>query len=365
VRETRRGEKRGNMVKVEKAKLLTVYLATFLLVIGGGVLSALAENEDCLGCHGDTFIIDDGGPRLYIDQSKFDNTVHAEMGCETCHETVTAEHPDDGNIPSKASCGDCHDTTAEVYDQSVHSGNAACADCHNPHAVKGLLVLSGFQADEVCDQCHDRAEMTAKHDEWLPRAQLHMQAVPCITCHTTSKDYVITMYLEKLGPKKQLGHVELATYQDLSPLAEGKDIKSIIDENGDGLISLPELREFNTSETGKKVRLWGMMTAESIVHKFDIMNNRWDCTFCHASGPKAMQTSYVAFPNQDGTYTRVDVEKGAVLDMLIGTPDFYMMGATRNEILSVLGILIIAGGMCVPLVHGTFRFLTRKNRRHH
>ena len=129
--------------------------------------------------------------------------------------------------------------------------------------------------------------------------------------------------------------------------------------------SLAELRAFNTSNEYKGLGLWGMMEAEAVVHRYDILDNRWDCTFCHASGPQAMQTSYVAFPNEDGTYTSVAVEKGAVLDALIGTPDFYMMGSTRSDTLSILGLLIVAGGMGVPLVHGTFRYLTRKNRRHH
>jgi hypothetical protein len=353
------------MVKVKKAKLITICLAAFLLMTGSGILSAYAGNDDCLGCHGDTSMIDDGGPRLYIEQSKFENTAHAEVGCETCHESVTDEHPDDGKTPSKAGCADCHEDTLEVYAQCVHSEYAECLDCHNPHAVKGLVAMSGFETNEACAKCHDTADTVVSHDEWLPRTRLHMQAVPCISCHMASNDYVITMYLEKLGPQKELGGVNLATYEDLLPFAEGKEIQFLIDEDGDGSLSLVELRKFNTGETAKKFRLWGMMTAEAVVHRFEVLDNRWDCTFCHASGPESMQTSYVAFPNQDGTYKRVAMEKGAALDMLIGTPDFYLMGSTRNDILSILGILIIAGGMCVPLVHGTLRFLTRKNRRHH
>jgi hypothetical protein len=93
------------------------------------------------------------------------------------------------------------------------------------------------------------------------------------------------------------------------------------------------------------------------------MNNRWDCTFCHASGPKAQQASYLAFPEPDGTYSRLPVEKGAILDILYGTPDFYMTGFTRNKTLSIIGILIAAGGLMVPIVHGSLRFLTRHNRK--
>ena len=57
------------------------------------------------------------------------------------------------------------------------------------------------------------------------------------------------------------------------------------------------------------------------------------------------------------------VEKGAILDILYGTPDFYMTGFTRNKTLSIIGILIVASGLMVPILHGTLRFLTRSRRK--
>ena len=74
-----------------------------------------------------------------------------------------------------------------------------------------------------------------------------------------------------------------------------------------------------------------------------------------------MQVSYVAFPEPDGSYARLQVEKGAILDILNGTPDFYMMGATRNFWLNIVGLLIICGGLVMPVFHGTLRFFTRNN----
>jgi len=138
-----------------------------------------------------------------------------------------------------------------------------------------------------------------------------------------------------------------------------------IDKNGDSFISLAELREFNHEARGKGMRLWGMMTPEVVTHTYQINEKCWDCSFCHASGPKAMQTSYVAFPDRNGGVTRVAVEKGAILDILYGTPDFYMLGTTRSTALNIVGALIIAGGMMMPIGHGTLRFLTRKNRKEH
>ncbi len=38
------------------------------------------------------------------------------------------------------------------------------------------------------------------------------------------------------------------------------------------------------------------MTPEVVTHNLQILDNRWDCTFCHASGPEAMQTSFSPSP---------------------------------------------------------------------
>jgi hypothetical protein len=75
-----------------------------------------------------------------------------------------------------------------------------------------------------------------------------------------------------------------------------------------------------------------------------------------------MQTSYIALPEPNGTFKRVAVEKGAVLDVLYGTPDFYMMGSTKSTALNYIGLAVICGGLVLPVGHGSLRFLTRKNR---
>lgn len=169
------------------------------------------------------------------------------------------------------------------------------------------------------------------------------------------------MYIIKRQEGSRFGEFKTASYDELKQMAGGKDIQSLIDVNGDNYISLSELRLFNKNDK-QNVRLQGMMTPEVVTHNFQVLSNRWDCSFCHASGPEAMQTSYVALPDENGTFSRAPVEKGAVLDAMNGTPDFYMLGSTRNPILDKLGLLIILGGLIMPIGHGSLRFLTRKNR---
>jgi thiosulfate reductase cytochrome b subunit len=75
-----------------------------------------------------------------------------------------------------------------------------------------------------------------------------------------------------------------------------------------------------------------------------------------------MQTSFLSFPTDSGRFQRVRVEKGAMIDIFQGTPDFYMTGATRSGALSVIGALIILCGLIMPVGHGLMRYFSRKNR---
>jgi len=331
-----------------------------------GIVSPLRaealESAACLLCHGDAEAV---GEELAIDPGAFDHTAHGEMGCSACHASVTDRHPDDGLTPSRAGCKDCHQEIDHEYAATAHAANAACGDCHNPHAAHPSREVSGNDMNRPCFACHEDRKMASAHGEWLPQAALHLEMLPCVSCHTASKNYDITLYLSKPGGGDGAGRgvFELASYEELEELAGGAGIGSLIDTNGDDFVTLAELRAFHGGPLSGSLRLKGMLVPEVVTHNLQILDNRWDCTFCHASGPGAMQTSFIALPRADGTFARMRVEKGAILDALNGTPDFYMMGATRNASLNLLGLFILAGGLVMPVGHGALRFLTRKNRR--
>ena len=341
--------------------LWTGILVGCLLLAASGVWGM--DDQDCAGCHSDASIIEDGGRYLYIDPVQYNSTAHSEEGCIACHKSVTDSHPDDGVRPSRAACNDCHNDVVKEYAACDHAANADCVDCHNPHRVRSLEVVSGFYMNQMCSKCHDPKEVSGTHGAWLPQAELHIEALPCITCHTGSKNYMITFYLEKFEERIGATKVQLATFEDINAITSSPKVEHLIDVDADGIISLAELKAFNALSRKQGLRLWGMIIPEEVSHTFKTLDNRWDCTFCHASGSSAMQTSFVAFPDGQGSYFRVDVEPGAVLDALYGTPDFYMVGATHNNTLSIIGIIVVAAGLLVPIGHGSLRLLTMKNRK--
>jgi len=342
----------------------------WFVILFAALLPTLAEPSqamanNCLDCHGQRTILNKG-VHLFIDPVKYGLTTHARIGCVSCHDNVTKKHPTDGVRPSRAKCQDCHAAVYAEYGKTEHAKHAGCTDCHKPHAVKPLLATSGRDINIQCARCHENSQTVKSHAKWLPQAALHIDALPCITCHTGSEKYLITLYLAKNIADTPLSSITLVGFQDLQPfLSAGKKVGALFDLNGDGLISLDELKKFNKNDQYGKLSLLGTMIPEAVTHSFQILNNRWDCTFCHASGPKAQQTSHLAFPEQDGTYSRMPVEKGAILDILYGTPDFYVTGFTRNSTLSIIGALIALSGLMVPILHGTLRFLTRNRRKEH
>lgn len=318
------------------------------------------KNGNCLSCHGDTAKV---GSKQFIDPVKYTHTNHARIGCPACHDTVLSGHAGTGLTTTKTGCLECHTDVSAEYTRSSHAGKASCTGCHDPHRVNAPTEISGQDINRMCASCHDTFGITASHAKWLPQADLHIEMLPCITCHTGSKNYVINLYIIKRQEGVRFGKFDLASFGELKKEAGGGDILSLIDTNGDGYISLSELRNFNRNPQYNDLRLQGMMTPEQVTHSFQILDNRRNCTFCHASGPTAMQASIVAIPEQDGTFRKVAVEKGAVLDALYGTPDFYMMGGTRNAMMNKIGLVIIAGGLVMPVGHGFLRFLSRKIRK--
>ncbi len=169
----------------------------------GGLLNAQAwDAEDCQGCHGDLSIAEEGGGYLFVDPARYERTAHADVGCPSCHESVSEDHPDDAVRPSRAGCGECHDEVEAEYAQSSHADNATCTDCHNPHEVQPCARVSGVKLNSTCMECHEEGDVVASHEAWLPQTTLHIRALPCITCHTSSKDYVVTFYVETLEERK-------------------------------------------------------------------------------------------------------------------------------------------------------------------
>lgn len=362
-------EKEGIIVK--PGKLQTVIIVAAILCSAFWAASAQAVgqpgfsfgnpsmNDPCLRCHSSMAAV---GEKSYVDPLKFSKTMHARIGCSTCHDSIGAAHPDGNRSPIKTACVDCHQVIGEEYSKSAHVKNASCGGCHDAHTVLNLTEVSGAEVKRQCAGCHTQAKMSASHSRWLPQADLHLATIPCITCHIESSELMVTINIVKRHGGTAEEGLKPVSHGELKKLARGGDIKTLIDSNGDGTASLSELRSFNFNPLYSEYCLAGVMTPNKIKHDFKVINSRWDCTYCHAKGPSSLQASTFVYPTEDGSYKRMNVERGAVIEALNGIPDFYLMGATRSDIMNKLGLAILGGGMVMPIGHGTLRYLTRRNR---
>jgi predicted CXXCH cytochrome family protein len=317
------------------------------------------KNDACIKCHDNQQLV---GSRNYINMTRFGHTTHAKFGCSTCHDAITGNHPDGNPVARTTTCGDCHNEISAQYSASIHGSRAKCNGCHNPHKVYTSEEISADDMNKQCANCHDKIKITASHSKWLPQTDKHLGSITCVTCHSKAENFVITIYIAKHDPNSSDSKLVLANFDDLKKMTGNENVQYLIDKNQDNYISLDELRAFNRNSANKELYLKAILTPVKPTHSFQTFDNRWDCTACHASGPEVMQTSFVAFPEKNGTFRRESVEKGAAMDALMAIPNFYLMGSTRNESLNKIGLLIIVGGMVMPVGHGFLRFLSRKNR---
>lgn len=141
---------------------------------------------------------------LHVPPDPYTQSVHAPLGCTTCHSEVkVGAHPPAAPIASKREfaiaraevCRACHNKQAGEWDNSVHAalsreGNAGaplCTGCHSPHAVKKGAAAA---LDTVpCKSCHNdifNAYASSMHGKAQAAAQGQAQAsgAPlCFGCH--------------------------------------------------------------------------------------------------------------------------------------------------------------------------------------
>ncbi len=136
----------------------------------------LRNNAICFQCHGNpnfsALNFEASGQSLYVDQDKFDASVHGTiLDCVDCHTNITAfphkplsASPADWRKGILPMCGKCHRDELQTYLTSIHGqqvtqqGNAwaaICSDCHTAHAI-GAPGTVPFRIDIInrCGTCH-------------------------------------------------------------------------------------------------------------------------------------------------------------------------------------------------------------------
>ncbi len=213
--------------------LLGVYGTTLYAASDNSKTGAkkIVPNKVCIKCHSDeenkfeTLYEDEDDEEgtevyIYVDEEKFEESVHGKQNCVGCHTNITKKYHQEQPVIS-VSCIQCHKEEWEKqqgeehprydrldvvmqqidgYMDSVHARpsiadqsrtNATCHDCHDPHNI-GTLG-SEARADhrlknpEVCGRCHEEqkeAYLTSAHGREVVENG-NSEAAVCSDCHTT------------------------------------------------------------------------------------------------------------------------------------------------------------------------------------
>ncbi len=208
--------------------------------------------------------------------------------------------------------------------------------------------------------CHKDVE--AKHSKWLPNASLHLSAIACAACHSpgSGKGIYLKLYDQDTGKpftEEQMLKILGTTYEGLSRK---------IDPHGEGIES-DELwslvSRMNEKGTNAKVTFIGKMDVSNVkeAHQLSYKKNAVrECESCHSQDSDFFQSVTVAVVKADGRLTRYKAKPEVLGSMfsLLSLKQFYVLGSTRLKGLDWLGILMIFGGMSVPIAHITLRVLT-------
>ncbi len=144
--------------------------AGLLALMGSFSSRAVADDEECLGCHAVGADIVELTLGQQIDTEAWTSSIHAEggFGCADCHGDV-------GDFPHEdveaARCATCHEDAQSAFETSVHAnvqefGEESCGKCHGVHDVRAIADPAGrtFSVNQpgTCAGCHADAQVIAR-----------------------------------------------------------------------------------------------------------------------------------------------------------------------------------------------------------
>ena len=337
------------------------------------------ENSDCIECHSDESLqrtveknIDSHHvkTKLFIDENKFNKSVHNinEIMCVDCHNDIEELNYDE-EIPHKAilqpvTCTNCHAEEGEAFVNSVHMEARGkgiimkCYACHDYHYVTHQEAFSvAERGNRMCLRCHNPYQ---SHD-WLPQKQAHFDFVECTGCHAPEVSHHIHLNLfdlveNKFLSGKQTLEILKIDYDEFMPLLDRNSDETISNEELDNLVLMLRQKGVHSIFHAELVA-----ELEPAVHQVTINEAAKDCETCHSSTASIFDAVTIVLNKGDGTVDHHTVQRAALESYHIR--HFYALAGTRIRLLDKIGIFIIAGGICVVLLHLFVRIMTIPLRR--
>jgi len=358
-------------------------------------LQSMHFETSCTDCH-DSQDGKDHGKVVVPMKSKRDYRLSYQNACTTCHKKNVADFKDSvhavlvkegsdkaptcsdchnshtqrsvklvepiANVP----CANCHKEIFRAYSEDVHGleriakGKKAplCADCHGAHKVQAASLGDGIK--DACITCHKDA--APKHEEWLPNAGRHFEAIDCAVCHAPYAQRRVNLRMvDSVGGKQILETKGVPKFDRLTKAADGSDAGLDAKE----LNSF--LKEFNLENPGNKAILSGRLEVRSGVQSHQLSEKKLaikDCKVCHEAGAVPFVSVVLSIAGPDGRPILQGVEKEVLTSATSfgSMRGFYAIGSTRIKLLDYLLVLVLLGVLCVPVAHLTAHRLFKRKR---
>jgi predicted CXXCH cytochrome family protein len=158
------------------------------------LLSLAASDEDCFTCHSDQGLKSKTGQSLFIDNEKFQVSVHGKSGisCVDCHADLEGvkDFPHSEKLKT-VNCAGCHAEAEKEFESSVHYTGAGqsltlkvqCKDCHGTHEIKSKddfdSLVFPLNLPLTCEKCHLERVKTKRGVEFIKQYEksVHFQAL--------------------------------------------------------------------------------------------------------------------------------------------------------------------------------------------
>ena len=138
-----------------------------------------APTFDCATCHSNPALSltwsDSKTTSLFVDQAIVQQSVHGQLGCESCHtgysfphRAVTSQDEFQYRMAAISICQKCHPNQVASLQSSVHAGlqgmGITCQDCHGSHSIEPAqtAALRGTTL-ALCRGCHENQALMQKY----------------------------------------------------------------------------------------------------------------------------------------------------------------------------------------------------------
>ncbi len=158
-------------------RIYLIYVVFFLTGTMTGTTLFAASNKDCQMCHSDPELTTTRRGRtisLYVDEQKFNQSVHSKLQCVRCHADADVEDFPHAERLQKVDCAKCHRDADDAFYKGVH-GIAlkrgapyapTCSECHGEHDILHRSEVKSrtykMNIPVLCGKCHREGAPVAR-----------------------------------------------------------------------------------------------------------------------------------------------------------------------------------------------------------